>query len=192
MQNQKPKESGPDGDDVTSGIAAVGAKAIDIALGVASLAVEVAGTAARYVVEKSPEWVDTLEERGRPVREQLTGAGKGHGGPQADSGSGDDEISALERRIRELEAQVVSSPVADVRAAEAKNAAAVSGVEPAGAEAEMAPLFPETPDAPAPVPVTPPAVIPATSVPFVAPDMDEPEEESPAPGESGGASGPRG
>lgn len=127
-------------------LAAMGEKAIDITLGLASLGVEAVGLAARYVTDKAPEWASNLEERGKPLRERLLGRSSSDPASEAEI-SEEEEINALEDRIRELEQQVGQEIAAEE-------------VEPVKEEAK-----PETAAKPAP-----------TSLTFVAPDVADDDE----------------
>jgi hypothetical protein len=86
-------------------LAAMGEKALDITLGLASLGVEAVGLATQYVTDKAPEWVANLEERGKPLRERFLGGSRSSPASETEV-SGEEEINALEDRIRELEQQV--------------------------------------------------------------------------------------
>lgn len=120
--------------------ALTGDKVLDIAFGVAVLAAEAAGKLAKQFSERlqdlqdqAPTIADNLQEKGRPVREKFVGklreqtiattdvtpAGDGEQDsktsavPAPANGkppSAEDEISALERRVRELEQEVAVSP----------------------------------------------------------------------------------
>lgn len=164
MQNEKPKDTEPDGTGPR--IADAGAKALDIALGMASLTVEAAEYAARYITEKAPEWIANLEERGRPVREQLSEVTKGYTKPLPVE-TGADEISALERRIRELETQVSTGTEAEVT----HTAGVMAPLVPAGAPSdESAPIMPP--------------------ISFVAPDIDEDDDPAEGTGDAKGGTTP--
>lgn len=86
-------------------LAAMGEKALDITLGLASLGVEAVGLATRYVTDHAPEWVSNLEERGKPLRERFLGGSTSSLSSEPEI-TGEEEINALEDRIRELEQQV--------------------------------------------------------------------------------------
>lgn len=135
-------------------LAGIGEKAIDITLGLASLGVEAVTLATRYVADKAPEWATNLEERGKPLRERLLGKAPAGSASEPEI-SGEEEINALEDRIRELEQQVGQELTPE----------AVEGMTTVSPE----PVASAMPSAPA----TP--VVPA-SMTFVAPDVADDDE----------------
>ena len=104
----------------------------DIAFGLGKAAVDVIDQAARQlddtvrqIRQDAPGFLNEMEEKGRPVREKLTESIKGFNitdvfnkvtkpddSPASDPTAFDD-IEALENRVRELEQQVSSDPIAD-------------------------------------------------------------------------------
>lgn len=107
----------------------------DITLGLGKAAVDALDKAARQlddsvrqIRQDAPGFFTEMEEKGRPVREKLTESLKGfsitdafnkakHSGdtPPSDPNAFDD-IEALENRVRELEQQVSTDPVAEAAA----------------------------------------------------------------------------
>jgi hypothetical protein len=102
-------------------------RVVDIALGVIAVAAEASirtvqhlGDQARGLQENGPAMLDSLEERGRPLRARIAArlrdgfAPIADDVPEADPASpprtADQEISALEQRVRELETQVSVEP----------------------------------------------------------------------------------
>jgi hypothetical protein len=94
--------------DETPTAAEIGEKALDMAFGLAATVGEVAGRVGGYITENAPAFFDSLEEKGRPLREKMTTAARGglHASLHEAAESAEDEIESLERRVRELEAQV--------------------------------------------------------------------------------------
>jgi polyhydroxyalkanoate synthesis regulator phasin len=122
----------------------LGQKIVDIALGAAVVTGELTVQVARLLVEQGPQLLDTLEAKGRPVREQIDtwlknsfsqpfqeAAKTDEQTPETESA--EDEISALERRVRELETQISRSPV-----------------EPSTPAATVIPVVPDLEDNPVP------------------------------------------
>lgn len=103
-----------------------GEKVLDIALGLGMLAAETLEKAISQVSERAkvaqqhaPAILDALEEKGRPAREKLLSnlresnlyhTMKAEEGEGAAGKSADEEITALEERVRELEKQVDAPP----------------------------------------------------------------------------------
>lgn len=104
----------------------------DIAFGLGKAAVDVIDQAARQlddtvrqIRQDAPGFLNEMEEKGRPVREKLTESIKGFnitdvfnkvtkpGDSPASDPTAFDDIEALENRVRELEQQVSSDPIAD-------------------------------------------------------------------------------
>jgi hypothetical protein len=104
----------------------------DIAFGLGKAAVDVIDQAARQlddtvrqIRQDAPGFLNEMEEKGRPVREKLTDSIKGFnitdvfnkvtkpGDSPASDPTAFDDIEALENRVRELEQQVSSDPIAD-------------------------------------------------------------------------------
>ena len=100
-------------------------RVLDVVLGAAALAADEVVRTARQLRDDAPAITAAWEEKGRPLREQLyqkiSGAADRSSAPTeakppaddatkttgvASMGSADDEISVLERRVRELEEQV--------------------------------------------------------------------------------------
>ncbi|GAB4451964.1 MAG: hypothetical protein OHK0029_02080 [Armatimonadaceae bacterium] len=146
MMDQQGKT--PPKDNLQTSVLRGGLRAIDITLGVATLAIEAAEKTATYLAAHGPEWLDDMEQRGRPIRQEIFGKRTEEPAPSFLEET-DAEISALERRIRELEREVSVPPV--------------QSVSPPPAEPRL-----ETP------PATPPSSTPPRSQ-FVAPDIDEDE-----------------
>lgn len=85
----------------------------DVSFGVGAIAFEKMDANLRRVWDDAPGLMDELETKGRPIREKLTDAIKGklptpatEGADAATSPSGEDEITTLENRVKELEQQV--------------------------------------------------------------------------------------
>jgi hypothetical protein len=102
-----------------------GERAVDVILGAAVVAAEAIAQAAKHLQENGPAYVETLETKGRPVRERLVEALR-VGRPAtfrdvtfSPPASAEDEISALERRVRELEQQIASGNATETPAEEA-------------------------------------------------------------------------
>ena len=116
-----------------------GERVLHIALGAAATFAQAAERAARDLSQNGPVILETLEERGKPVRAALaqklgglaggvrattaTSAATATGeAPAAPHSSADAEIAALERRVRELEQEVsrpATPPADDETTAEA-------------------------------------------------------------------------
>jgi hypothetical protein len=88
---------------------------IDITLGAAVVVAEFITQAAKHLQENGPAYLDVLESKGKPVRDRLREALRGSGKTVlrdvtfAPPASAEEEITALERRVRELEQQIASS-----------------------------------------------------------------------------------
>ena len=107
-------------------VAEIGEKAIDAAFGLAVTAGEVAGKVGGYILSNAPAFVESLETKGRPLREKVTTSLRGglHQSLQEDGQSAisvEDEIEALEKRVRELEAQVSGTTTDTPTATDASN-----------------------------------------------------------------------
>ncbi|MDX1932875.1 MAG: hypothetical protein SFU56_09750 [Capsulimonadales bacterium] len=109
----------------------VGQKVVDIALGAIVVSGELVLQATKALVEHGPEILNTLEAKGRPVREQIDEWLKSgfvrpyqeakeaeDGKDVTDPPSAEDEITALERRVRELEIQVSGGVTAEATASD--------------------------------------------------------------------------
>lgn len=125
--NNEPK-SNPAGPSINE----TAARITDIALGIGAAAVESLDNAARSIdhavrnaVENAPGILDDLEERGKPVREQLAALiantplpGQNPNGPTSSQARAQDDIAHLEARVRELESQQANVPASTVATAE--------------------------------------------------------------------------
>jgi hypothetical protein len=166
-----PKDSSidaPEGESSASFPALTAERMFDIALGAIAIAAEATGKRvqelgdqARTLRDDAPEILETWEERGRPLREQLLGKLREGFAPIADDepltapvadpaaapespsaptppaaspsvGTRVREISALEQRVRELEAQV-AAPVTPGSAPETALVVSESAMTPAEA-----------------------------------------------------------
>jgi hypothetical protein len=98
----------------TPGAGELGEKALDMAFGLAATVGEVAGRVGGYVMSNAPAFFDSLEAKGRPLREKVTTSVRGglHASLREASESAEDEIEALERRVRELEASIGAAEAA--------------------------------------------------------------------------------
>jgi hypothetical protein len=107
-------ENGP-GDSRQDTFLLDGEKAIDVILGAAVVTAETIMQAAKRMQENGPACLDALETKGRPVRERIVEALRsGRTTPLREAAftppaSAEEEISALEQRVRELEQQIASS-----------------------------------------------------------------------------------
>ncbi|MGC4046503.1 MAG: hypothetical protein QM758_22145 [Armatimonas sp.] len=84
----------------------------DVGFGAGAIAFEKLDANLRRLWDDAPGLMDELEQKGRPIREKLTDAIKGKlPTPATETGSGtatsgEDEITTLENRVKELEQQV--------------------------------------------------------------------------------------
>lgn len=83
----------------------------DVSFGAGAIAFEKIDANLRRVWDDAPGLIDELEAKGRPIREKVTDAIKGKlPVPATESAdvptSGEDEITTLENRVKELEQQV--------------------------------------------------------------------------------------
>lgn len=115
----------PDGgDDQTGGLRAPSAERIaDVTLGAGVVAIEkleqVAGNLdnrIRHVLADAPQFVDSLEEKGRPIRDRILGVLRQRptvadvfSAAARTEAPSDDKMSALEQRVMELEREHASS-----------------------------------------------------------------------------------
>lgn len=92
----------------TPTVVELGDKTLNMAFGLAATVGEIAGRVGGYITENAPGFFDSLEAKGRPLREKV--AASLHNGVQTSlhetAESADDDIESLERRVRELEARV--------------------------------------------------------------------------------------
>ena len=107
------------------------ARVADTALGALISAAEALETAAKLFQEHGPAVAEAWETKGRPVRERIieslrgapfatmtTEPSKSETYPPTDNASAAEEISALERRVRELEQQVAEGAMSAATPAE--------------------------------------------------------------------------
>ena len=80
----------------------------DVSFGAGAVAAEKIDTNLRRLWDDAPGLIEELEQKGRPVREKLTDAlrGKMPAGATTSASSGEDEITTLENRVKELELEV--------------------------------------------------------------------------------------
>lgn len=162
-------------------------RATDITLGLGKSAVDFIDKAAqklddtvRHIREDAPGFLNEMEEKGRPVREKLAESIKGFnitdvfnkvtkpGDSPASDPTAFDDIEALENRVRELEQQVSSEPVAETAPA----------ATPVASPFSMLELDDEPPAAPAPVETV--AEAEAEAEPEAPAETPEPAAKKPA------------
>ncbi len=85
----------------------------DVTFGAGAIAAEKIDTNLRRLWDDAPGLIDELEQKGRPIREKLTDSIKGKLPTTAADGTttnatGEDDITTLENRVKELEQQVDS------------------------------------------------------------------------------------
>jgi polyhydroxyalkanoate synthesis regulator phasin len=85
----------------------------DVTFGAGAIAAEKIDTNLRRLWDDAPGLIDELEQKGRPIREKLTDGIKGKLPTTAADGTtaattGEDDITTLENRVKELEQQVDS------------------------------------------------------------------------------------
>ncbi len=83
----------------------------DVTFGAGAIAAEKIDTNLRRLWDDAPGLIDELEQKGRPIREKLTDGLKGKLPTTAADGTtttppGEDDITTLENRVKELEQQV--------------------------------------------------------------------------------------
>jgi hypothetical protein len=87
----------------------------DVSFGAGAVAFEKLDTNLRRFWDDAPGVLDELETKGRPIREKLTDSIKGKmpatATGDATTASGEDEITTLENRVKELEQQVGTDPI---------------------------------------------------------------------------------
>jgi polyhydroxyalkanoate synthesis regulator phasin len=85
----------------------------DVTFGASAIAAEKIDTNLRRLWDDAPGLIDDLEQKGRPIREKLTESLKGKlpttaTEPGTTGAAGEDDITTLENRVKELEQQVDS------------------------------------------------------------------------------------
>jgi hypothetical protein len=172
-------------------------RVLDVMLGTAVLAAEGVRRTAQQLRENAPSVMASLEEKGRPLREQILGK-LGTGSSAPDGGSGptggsastrraEDDIAVLERRVRELEQQLATVPTEDTPTDEAA---------PSPVSFDLSDVA--QPDAPTTaedatfVPGPDPAPAALADSPYAMSETDEEaEREEQAPDAGGGAADPK-
>jgi len=161
-EQRKPEPSG------TPDLMHVGLKVVDVSLGIAALGLEALDKSVKYLSEHGPEWLDEMEERGRPIRREIIGLATGN--PVTPSlqqqAQAEPEIDALEKRIRELEKEVGKPIVPQTSQGEVVDIAQIAATVSTGEEPSFVGASSTETES-----------TPATSH-FVVPDIDD-DDDSP-------------